>query len=122
MKGRRNAAVDPWLFYVSGDNRPRADNNVITYGHWENCCAGSYRNTRSDIGLLPVIWIARRSTGFEEVVDEHHAVAYERVFANRYALTYKGVGLDPRTFSDGDTPLNLNKWTDEDLISEGASV
>ncbi len=65
---------------------------------------------------------AGRAAGREGIVDEHHAMADETVFADRDQFADEGVRLHPRAGADHDALLDFGERPDKAIVADLAAI
>lgn len=63
-----------------------------------------------------------RPAGEKEIINEHGAMRNKAIVADRHQITDKRVGLNPASLPDLCSLLYLDEWSDERVVSNGASV
>jgi hypothetical protein len=86
------SSVDSRLRDIACYDASRADDDVITYGYWQNCGVASDRHPITDPGAFPLRFVTSgRSAGSKKIVDEHHTVTDETIVADIDELADKTV-------------------------------
>jgi hypothetical protein len=119
----RVSGVDAWSVGISGYDRTGADYGAVTDSHRQYRGVAADRDAAADDRRLPkpsisTGWAAR----LKKIIDEHNAMGNGRIVANRHKLADKAVRLNSATLPNRDTPLDLNKGSDERSVPDVALV
>jgi len=119
----RVARIDAGLGYIFRYDRSRSDDDVVANDHREDGRVAADGYMVPYACRFPQHGVASgRAAGGKEIVDEHHPMSYEAVVPDLDQLADEAVGLDLRVAAYARIALDLDKWSDEAVIPDAASV
>lgn len=108
---------------VLGDHGTSPDDNVVTYGHRQDGRVASDGYAIADVGRFPKALVATSwATVREQVVNEHHPVCNHAITPDSDQFTDEGMGLNPCAGANRHVFLNFNKWPNERIIANCATI
>ena len=108
---------------VFGNYCASANDDLVADGHGKDSCVRSDADVTSDCGEPPEAPISHgRTSDGEGIVNKHGAMRNEAVITDGHHIANKDVGLNPATFADACSALDLNKRTDGTVVSDHTSV